>query len=185
MQRLRAHLKRFARQEGGTITVEFVLVMPLLIWAYLALYVYWDAYRTINLAQKASYTVSDYISRERGSLTAAEITGMENTFKFMTQTESGVKMRITSIYYNTTSKRFEVYWSRSPNSTMEELTTTTLQGYSSHIPAMADGDSAVLVETELDYTPAFNIGLLSDSFANFIVTRPRFLTRICLDGTTC
>lgn len=185
MHRLLPHLRRFVTLESGTITVEFVLVLPLLIWAYLALFVYWDAYRTINLAQKASYTVSDYISRERSSLTAAEIVGMENTFKFMTQTDSGVKMRITSIYYNTTNKRFEVYWSRSPNSTMAELTTTTLQSFTDEIPAMADGDSAIIVETDLDYTPAFGIALMPDDFSNFIVTRPRFLTRICLEGVTC
>ena len=36
--------------------------------AYLALFVYWDAFRSVNTTQKAAYTISDMISREMAPL---------------------------------------------------------------------------------------------------------------------
>ena len=36
-------LRDFGRDEKGTIMAETVIVLPLLLWAYLALFVYWDA----------------------------------------------------------------------------------------------------------------------------------------------
>jgi Flp pilus assembly protein TadG len=178
-------LQRFARDEGGTLLAEMVLVLPLFLWGYLALYVYWDSYRAINTVQKASYTVADYISRERSTLTQAEINGMDSMMEFMLDEDQDVKMRLTSIYWDPVDTRYEVQWSRSPGNAVTLLTTESLQVLAPRIPMMSDGDSAVIVETEVNYMPAFDVGLPDDTIDNFIVTRPRFLTRVCLDGETC
>lgn len=178
-------LKRFRRGEDGSVVAEAVIALPLMVWAYLGLYVYWDAFRAVNLAQKASYTVADYLSRERGTLTNAELNGMATVFQYMMDSDQETKLRITSLYWNPERKRFEVYWSRSPGNTMTPLTNTTIQALTDRIPAMSDGDSAILLETEASYSAAFNVGVTDQVFTNFIVTRPRFLTRICLENTTC
>jgi hypothetical protein len=178
-------LHRFARDEGGTILAEFVVALPILLWSYLALFVYWDGYGAINTAQKASYSVADYISRERTTLTPAEIAGLHDVLQFMVAPGEEVKMRLTSIYWDPEDARYEVYWSRSPGNEISELTTDQLQLMQEHIPIMADGDSAVLLETRVSYSPTFDVGVDVDTLENFIVTRPRFLTRICLDGVAC
>lgn len=185
MNRLIRHLRAFGRDEGGSIIAEAVIVLPLFLWAYLALYVYWDAFRALNLAQKASYTISDYISRERGTFTTAEINGLDTTFEFMLDTDQDVRMRFTSLFWNPERNRFEVNWSRSPNAAMTPLTTASLQGVANRIPAMSDGDTAILVETAVDYSPAFDVGMGDQIFENFIITRPRFLTKICLEANVC
>jgi hypothetical protein len=177
--------RRFARDERGTLMAELVIVLPLFLWGYLALYVYWDAYRSLNSVQKASYTVSDYISRERSTLTAAEIQGIDTMMEYMLDDDQDVSIRLTSIYWDPVDRRYEVYWSRSPNNATPLLDTASLQPLAWRIPAMSDGDSAVIVETEVNYDPAFDVGLNDDPIRNFIVTRPRFLTRICLDGVAC
>jgi Flp pilus assembly protein TadG len=185
MRWLTRSLRRFRSEDHGSVVAEGVIALPLMIWAYMGLYVYWDAFRAVNLAQKASYTISDYISRERGTLSAAEIAGLAKVFQYMMDDDQTTKMRITSIYWNPETNRFEVYWSRSPGSTMTPLTTTTLQAVRDRIPMMADGDSAILLETETTFTPSFQVGVEDQVFQNFIVTRPRFLPRICLTDVAC
>lgn len=182
---LKQALQRFRTQDHGSVVAEAVIALPLMIWAYMGLYVYWDAFRAVNLAQKASYTVADYISRERGTLSAAEISGLAKLFQYMMDSDQTTRMRMTSLYWNPDTNRFEVYWSRSPNNTMTPLTTSTLQTVKDRIPAMADGDTAILLETETTYSAAFKVGIEDQVFTNFIVTRPRFLTRICLTGEAC
>lgn len=185
MHWLKQALHRFRREDHGSVVAEAVIALPLMIWAYMGLYVYWDAFRAVNLAQKASYTVADYISRERGTFTTTEIAGLATVFQYMMDSDQSTRLRITSLYWNPANDRFEVYWSRSPGNTMTPHTTTTLQAVKDRIPTMADGDTAILLETETSYTAAFNVGIEDQVFTNFIVTRPRFLIRICLTGEIC
>jgi len=50
-----SRLRRFLRQdESGTLMAEAVLVLPFMLWSYLALFVYWDSYRAVNTVQKAA-----------------------------------------------------------------------------------------------------------------------------------
>lgn len=81
---LDARLRRFLRQdESGTLMAEAVLVLPFMLWSYLALFVYWDSYRAVNTVQKAAYTVSDMISREIVSITEAYIVGMDAMMEYL------------------------------------------------------------------------------------------------------
>ena len=178
-------LRRFGRDEKGTLLAETVIILPLLLWAYLALFVYWDAYRAVNTSQKAAYMISDMLSREKKSVPANYPTGMRNLMRYLIDSDREVKIRVTSILWSVTNKRFEVAWSRSPDNALPQLTNITLQDFKTRIPKMADSDTVVLVETEVAYEPLFNIGLQDSVLRQFIVTRPRILPRICLTGAPC
>ncbi len=180
-------MRRFGRDENGTIVAEAVIVLPMMLWAYLALFVYWDAFRSVNAAQKAAYTIADVISRDPSTtgLPASYIPGLRNTMRYLIDHDQVVKIRVTSISWSAVDSKFKVEWSRSPDNAMVPLTTTSLQLMKSRIPNMADGDTVVLVETEVYYKPAFNVGLTDEVFKQFIITRPRVLPRICLVGVVC
>lgn len=178
-------LRRFGRDENGTLLAETVIILPLLLWAYLALFVYWDAYRAVNTSQKAAYMISDMLSREKVKLPANYPTGLRNVMRYLIDSDRDVKIRVTSIYWSIVDNRFEVAWSRSPDNAMPRLTTATLQDVKSRIPKMADSDTVVLVETEVGYEPLFNVGLQDSVLRQFIVTRPRTLPKICLTGAPC
>lgn len=184
MRSLRHLMRRFARDETGTLLAEAVIILPMMLWAYLALFVYWDAYRSVNVSQKAAYTISDMLSREKIVLPASYPTGLRNVMRYLINSDQTVKIRITSIKWSITNERFEVDWSRSPDNAMPQLTTTTLQLLKSRIPKMADGDYAVILETEVSYAPAFNVGLDSELLTQFIVTRSRTLPRNCIEVCT-
>ena len=178
-------LHRFRNEEGGTLVAEAVLVLPFMLWSYLALFVYWDAYRSVNTVQKAAYTVSDMISREMVAVSDAYINGMDAMMEYMIDHSQDAKTRVTSVTWSAINNRYEVHWSRSPGGAMPQLTTTTIQGMKDRIPVMSDGDYVVLVEVEVSYHPSFNVGVGNQILEQFIVTRPRFVPKVCLTGTTC
>ena len=171
--------RRFARDEGGNVVLETLIALPMLIWAHAALFAYWDAYRTINTVQKAAYTISDLISRQQGSVNNAYLTGMQSTMNYLLDDDQAGTMRITSYRWNGTDNRYEVIWSNSNIGGKPALTTTSIASLVSGLPNMADGDSAILLETRVPYTPPLRFGLEPTDIEQFIVTRPRFLPRIC------
>lgn len=70
---VKSAIRRFARDERGSLLAELVIILPIGVFAYFALYVYWDAFRSMNIVQKASYTISDTISREMTTFTPAYV----------------------------------------------------------------------------------------------------------------
>ena len=177
--------RRFSREEAGTLMAEAVLVLPFMLWSYLALFVYWDSYRAVNTVQKAAYTISDMISRERTSVTEAYIIGMDAIIEHMIDQDQDSKTRITEITWSQINNRYEVFWSRSPHNALPVLTTASVAALADRLPTMADGDHVILVEVEVNYKPSFNVGIDDQTLKQFIVTRPRFLPRICLVGVAC
>ena len=188
---IRASLTRFGRDETGAVVAEAVIVLPLFLWAYIALFVYWDAFRSMNTVQKAAYTVSDMISREKTGKTTAYIAGVKEVLEYLIDQNQNARMRVTEVTWSEANNRFEVHWSRSPGGAMTPLTTNTLQDYAYAIPKMTAGDYVVVVEVQVDYEPTFDVGMPNETFREFIVTRPRFVPCIPIDTagvpniTTC
>jgi Flp pilus assembly protein TadG len=179
-------VRRFLRDEEAAIIAETVIILPLLLWAYIGLFVYWDCFRSLNTVQKATYTVSDMLSRAQNGITTGYVTGLEKVVEYLIDPDQNAMMRVTSITWSAANNRNEVHWSRSTNgTTMPALTTTTLQDFSAQIPTMSAGDYVVIVEVRVPYQPVFNVGLTARTFSEFIVTRPRFLPCIPIDAITC
>ena len=179
MSRFANLLRRFAKDEQGTVLVETIVLLPMFFWVYAGLFVYWDAFRIVNSVQKASFTVSDLISRSQGSVDDAYLDGMRGTMNYLLNSGDSAQIRVTSYKWSKVNNRYEVIFSRSPGDAMTALTTADLVGLTSRLPKMFDGDSAVLVETSLPYNPTMNFGMAPSSIGQFIVTRPRFLPKLC------
>jgi hypothetical protein len=178
-------LRRFCQDDRGNVVAEAVLALPFLLWAYVGLFVYWDAFRSINTVQKAAYSVSDMISREMLTITPAYLVGMSSIIERLVDQDQDVALRVSSVYFDQAQARNEVHWSISPHNAMQPLTTSTLQTFADQIPDMSDGDYVVIVEVAVEYTPAFDVGVANMSLEQFIVTRPRFVPRICVSSVPC
>jgi hypothetical protein len=177
--------RRFAQNEGGSVVAETVIVLPILLWSYLALFVYWDSFRSLNTAQKASYTISDMISREMRVFPSSYVDGLRNVMEYLLDSDQDVKLRVTSITYDETDARFEVLWSYSPGNALPQLTTATLLSLKDRIPNMSDADFATIVETQVPYAPMFNVGMADQILQQFIITRPRFVAPNCMELRNC
>ncbi len=62
-------LKRFRDDDSGTIMVETVISLPLLVWTIAATYEFFEVHRYKSVREKASYTVADMLSREQSVVT--------------------------------------------------------------------------------------------------------------------
>lgn len=178
-------IRRFGRSETGSVMAETVIVLPILLWSFLALFVYWDSFRSMNTVQKAAYTISDTISREMIVLPTSYFDGLRNVMDVMIDSDQDVRMRITSFTYDESELKYKVMWSYSPDNSMPELTTAALGLLKHRLPNMADADYATILETEVDYQPVFNVFMDQMTLQQFIVTRPRFVSPTCMNGRTC
>lgn len=177
IRRLRHALRRFRQDESGVITTETLLITPLLMWVFLALFVYWDAFRAQNTSIKASYVVADMISRENAPVNTAFINGMHSVFRYIVDTGEDTWIRVSSVQYSVSQDRYNVLWSRTTNATRAPAhTTTTMVALRSHLPVPADSDTLIVVETWRRFTPAFQVGLDRRTFHEVSVVRPRFLS---------
>ncbi|MGQ0565742.1 MAG: TadE/TadG family type IV pilus assembly protein [Gemmobacter sp.] len=172
-------LGRFARREDGYMVVDTVLALPFLCWAFVALYSYWDGYRSATQVQKATYAIADLVSREQRPINADYIDGMRRSMDQILPGDMNTELRVTSIAWSEVRNRYEVEWSAVSGSLSPLLTTSTLAPLVSKIPRMDDGDTAVIVETWVEYDATLALGGVEDMrMSQFVVTPPRFAPRI-------
>jgi hypothetical protein len=194
MNSLLQKIKTFGREERGSIVLETVVMLPLLLWALMAMVVYWDAFRTVNRLHKATYALSDTLSRQQAAVPAATIEQWDNFVAYMMHNEHQADVRVTSYRWVPANNRFEVLWSRSPGNMRTQLTTASLQPLAGQLPMMGAGQYAILTETWVDYDPPLAVPFMNAvqvqnmTFQQFMPVAPRFNTPLCIVGlpaTTC
>lgn len=186
VQTLTSRVRRFCRAEDGTVVVEAVLVLPTLLWVTLAMFVYWDSYRSVNVIQKATYTISDALSREDNEIDGDYIDGLRNVMNYLLDGDQVAKIRVSSITWKTADNDYSVLWSYSPGGQIPAMPVGLLadQDYQDKVPNLADGDTVIVVEAMVDFSPAFDIGMNDLVIDEFIATRPRS-GRLCFTGFAC
>ncbi len=204
MTLIRHRIRRFYRDEDGILLAEFLVLLPLLIWAYLAFFLFWDAFASINRAQKATYAISDAISRTSNTTTVAGLNSYVPVLQYLignAQIADSARLRVTSFQWDEPNARYVVLYSYSPNNRMRALTASDLMNIQDEIPLLMDRDSLVMVESQVDYRPpmqggiiggrtgdggGITIGVPSNTLNNRVFERPRFVRRICMNsGFSC
>ena len=174
---IRRILGTFAGREIGSLSVESVLIFPILVWTVTLTYTFFDGFRENTANLKAAYTISDLISREgENEITDTYATSMYLLFNRMVANNSPLKMRLTVVTYKKDDNEHVVNWttrcgyeSAWTNDNVNEL--------ANRLPPMADLDTLIIVETSKDYVPVLNTSWLTrdHTFDNLIFTRPRFV----------
>lgn len=163
------------RREDGSVMVEAVIIMPILAAFYCASFVWFDAFRQKNLVMKASYAVSDVLSRQ-GEVDEPFMDNLHMVMDYMIPSNARPRMRVSLIEYNISApetNKYRLRWSYGPHG-MTPLTQADLDTDTSWIPLMADHDAVVVTETAVSYQPIFRVGIANQVYRNTIVTRPRF-----------
>lgn len=178
MMNVSRFLRRFRDNERGSIALECVLVVPMLMWAYLSMYSFFHAYRTHSVNQKAAYTIGDIISRETNPLDASYMTGTRQMLAYLTSNNvSDVAIRVTSVKYDANQDAYKRDWSEKLG-WMPALGNTAVGALSDDLPVMPHNERVMVVETFVKYDPPFNTGLSDDEIHNFVFTRPRYAPRV-------
>ncbi|MDX2483642.1 MAG: pilus assembly protein [Pseudodonghicola sp.] len=176
-RKLPSMLRRFLGDTHGSVSVEFVLVMPFLFWAFMATFVYFDGFRQSAQNLKAAYAIGDMISRETESINDTYVDSMEEVLQLMARSSGTVKLRVTVVRWDEDDDRYYVVWSENrgydkprSNSDMEDI--------EARLPVMPDGERVILIETQSTYEPTFAVGVGDRDLDNFIFTRPRFVNQL-------
>ncbi|WP_149588179.1 TadE/TadG family type IV pilus assembly protein [Tabrizicola flagellatus] len=199
MRSLKHRFRSFLRDEDGLILAEGLLMLPLVVWALVAMFIYWDVFRTINVTQKAAYGVADLLSRQRDTISTDFANGLQNVMDFLTPGGHPVKIRITSLECQgasgggctATDGNYRLLFSFSPGGKVPPLTEADIQSWkASKIPILNNQESVFVVETSVEFKAqlqtaiaGFMVGVEDATYGQFIVTKPRH-RRLCLQGTT-
>lgn len=174
-------LRRFGRDETASLSVEAVLVVPFLIWAFLGLFMLTDAFRAIHSNTVSTYALGDALSREKDPVNGAYIEGLNQMHALMARAQNGSEMRASMVHFDAGDNRLEVEWSYSTG-TKSALTTATLNEISARIPTLANGEAVVVVETWVKYSPWLEYLVGPMDIYEIVVTRPRYAPTVAWTG---
>ena len=174
--------RTFGNKEDGSVSVEAVLVFPLLIWAITATFVFFDAFKSLHSSQKATYAIADMISRETTAVDDDYLTAMHEMFSYIAKDETASSsIRFTVVQRDVDAFGVEstnLVWSEGVNGAVPYENLALLED---RIPQMMVGDQLVVIETEHEWAPSFAVGLASYRFREVGISRPRFAPQLCYD----
>lgn len=163
----------------GSVSLELILVVPLLIWAYLGLFVYFDAYRQQNVNIKAAFTVADLLSREFEEIDQNYIDEMNDVLEWLTYGRQDTDLRVTVVVWDEANTELDMVWTARADSTPDLTETEMREQLGPYVPMMPDGDTAIVVETWATYRPLADVGLPADTqLNNVVVISPRFVPQL-------
>ncbi len=182
---LKHSMNAFRRTDEGSMSVEAVLVTPLLLTALMLSYGWFTAFEAKARANKAAYTISDYVTRQTTAITPEFIAGLGDIYKFLNN-EGDISLRVSSVRWSTANDEdgaYELLWSAAAGG-YTAMDDSDITGITDRLPILTDGGEVIVVETERPWSAPFEIGLDGITFADFVTTTPRFSSQITYDDGT-
>lgn len=159
LRSLLARLAVFRDDTRGTMTVEMVVTLPLLIWALVATYEFFEIHRYQSVRDKATYTIADMLSREEIGINDIYIDNAKTLFDQITNDTGVNQIRISVIEFVDDDDEYVTQWSEvrgsglfTPFAEDEEF-----PGGAQTLPIMTDGEVVVLVESRSLYRPLLDL----------------------------
>ncbi|SEK54431.1 hypothetical protein SAMN05421666_1046 [Roseovarius nanhaiticus] len=177
---MRTWLTRFRSEERGSVMVEAVITLPLLIWALGATYEFFEVHRYQSARDKASYTIADMVSREMSAVTPTYLNNAKTVFDTIANDGVPNSMRVTLVKYDSDENVYSVKWSHVRGATyLRALTDSDVKTAHDRLPQMRDGEELVVVDSLSKYEPMFDIGLGTGmNVSTSVMAIPRFAPQI-------
>ena len=169
-------LRDWRRDERGTITIEFVIWVPVLAFWLVVSAAFFEAYKSRSDAMKATQTLTDIMSRQVEVTNAFidELYALQD--QLLPRAPAGTRLRVSSIQYSGVDNEYQVLWSRTAGGGQALVTPDLSQEF---FPQMADLDTVILTELDVPYQPFTDLGGIGNRTWSFaLVTRPRFVSAI-------
>lgn len=190
MRSVLSKLSGFFREERGGVSVETVIIFPILLWAYAAMFIYWDAFKAQNINLKATYTIADMISREDALFDPDYIDGANDLYTYLVRRTDGNDVRVSVVAFDTDTfdptadPTMRLRWSHATGDYEGHVNMEPLED---NLPLMPGGSELIVVETRVTWSPPFNftlqpIGLETRDMVNLVFTSPRFGGSVRWDG---
>lgn len=179
--RARAALVDFGQDSRGLVATEAIILLPLVIWTYVAMFSFFDMLRMKSVNQKAAFTVADAFSRETNKIDDTYVDSSFTLFKALTRNQSP-SMRVSVLTYDDSTDKYVVRWSESRGTdAAAALNDNTVNSEKDHLPSVISGDEFIYLETWNNYTTPFKIGMDFFELKSAVVINPRFADQLKWD----
>ena len=165
-------LNKFKDDDSATLTVEFILILPVLMTWFIGSIVFFDAFNSKATAQRTAHTIADIVSRQTSvdNSFVAELLVLQN--RMMPRVSVGT-VRVSSIGRDLAGD-LQMLWTRSTNIASTPLTMADVP--LSQIPTVANGESIIMIDTSVPFVPISDwIGFTAANWENHVAISPRFV----------
>lgn len=190
-----SRLNGFSQNVSGSVSVEAIIMLPLLLWLVAAMAVFLDVFRMKSAMDKAAFTISDALSRETNAINDSYLTNTQDLFEELANIEADTStIRVSVIEWDINSNSYALEWSQVRGEAFNALTDADLTTISSLLPDISLDETLILVESHYSYRPLYDIGpILSgrdteDAYwdldmgtrdmQTFVFTRPRYASQL-------
>ena len=180
-----SRVQSFRDDTRGSVSVEAALIFPVVMWAMLAMFVFFEGYRQTAINQKAANTIADMFSRETESITPVYIDNTKDLFDLLAEANAETKIRISVLKWSNRRTEYQVDWSQARGAGLSALSTADLQVMAGNLPVLPDQERVVLIETWGTFEPLFNIGMDDVVMRSFVYTRLRFAPQLRYCNNEC
>lgn len=180
-------LKKFWDSEYAAITLEFIIVFPLLWFWFIGSIVFFDAFKCRMHATAAASTMADIVSR-KDSMSRDDVLLMYNVHEALLPKGVGGWIRISSIRLKTLGtgsanpNEYEVLWSALSGSAAAVSGKAKLKAediQQQGIPLLQVNEEIIIFESFVPYVPIADwVGIRAKTWSTAVAISPRFTTSI-------
>ena len=178
LNKLKSQLARFRDDTRGSVSVEAVLIFPLVMWSLLAMFVFFEGYRQSGISHKAANTIADMYSRETMAITPTYVDNTKAMFDILAEATTNTKIRVSVVKWSKRKNKYLVEWSESRGGAVTALSDGDLILLADKLPTLPPEERVVLIETWNTFEPLFNIGMDDVEIHTFVFTRLRFAPQL-------
>lgn len=170
-----ARHRRLLGDRSGVAAVEFALIAPLLVLVLLGTVTLFDFYRESLALERATASMSDYMSRQTELPRSVLDNRIIATLKALVpQPDGALEVRISSL--TRSSRGFDTDWSYPPDASPAFADRPIPVDL---LPSVAIGDSILVTETMIPQNAMFDVVRLKGmTHSSVAAVRPRFTKRI-------
>lgn len=179
-------LARFARRTDGAVMVDVVLslvILNMMLWAF---FLWWSAYNSHAQVDRMAYTVSDLVTRQRGTvLQRSLLDGLDRTAEFILDDDQDAAIRFTQVTLVAGADaddppELRIDWTYSPCSALPAAAPGP--GFSvEDLPLMATGATMIVTDVLVPFESQFAL-IPSMEFERRVVAIYRFEQSFTLEG---
>lgn len=190
-----SRIQNFRESVSGAVSVEAIIMLPILLWAVAAMAVFLDVFRTKSAMDKAAFTISDALSRETNAINDLYLTNSRTLFEELSSIETGSSsLRVSVISWDINANDYGLDWSQYRGDHFREMTSADLPYVKEQLPEIAMNETLILVETHYAYEPLYDIGPImsgrgtedaawdldmgTSNMQTFVFTRPRYASQL-------
>lgn len=176
---MKQFLAKFKSDNTGVMTMEFMVLLPVLLMWFAGMFVFFDAFHKWMKSLKASYTISDLVSRQT-VVDDAFIFALDGLFDSISQTKDKGTTWVRVSQVRQFNGALELLWTTPTYDDGVVLSDTfSIEDIRGNIPTLVDNEYVVVLQSYRPFNPLFDwVGISATTFSNTIVAPLRFTSNL-------